>query len=176
MILKTLSVLALAGAVGAAAASPIAAERPSAGQNQGGKTQAPAKSATPQNPPPSRPKPWWSDDASKKELGLTAAQVKAIDDIYNSSKDELATYRGNFDRERKDLDTLIAESKVEQWVVLRHIDRMETQRSSYNKTLYMMLYRMNRQLTAEQRVKLQEMERKARGGRGGERRDPKPGH
>ena len=175
MILKTLSVLALAAAVVASAASPIAAQRTPAGQNQTGKpTQGPAKSSTPQNQPPSRPKPWWNDDASKKELGLTAAQVKAIDDIYTSSKDELASYRENLDREHKVLDQLIAESKVEQWVVLRQIDRMEMQRSSYNKTFWMMLYRMNRQLTPEQRVKLQEMERRARGGRGGERRDPKP--
>jgi Spy/CpxP family protein refolding chaperone len=175
MILKTLSVLAVCAAVGAAAASPIAAQRTPAGQNQTGKSQPAGKSSsTPQNAPPSRPKPWWMDDNSKKELGLTAVQVKAIDDIYNSSKDEMATYRENVDRERKELDRMIAEAKVEQWQVLRQIDRMETARSNNNKTFLMMLYRMNRQLTVEQRVKLQEMERRARDGRGGERRDPKP--
>jgi len=174
MILKTLSVLAVCAAFGGAAASPIAAQRTPVGQNQAGKAQSTAKPATPQNPPPSRPKPWWNDDARKKELGLTPAQVKAIDDIYNSSKDELATYRDNMDRERKELDRMIAEAKVEQWQVLRQIDRMETARSNNNKTFLMMLYRMNRQLTVEQRVKLQDMERKARDGRGGERRDPNP--
>ena len=176
MILKTLSVFALAAALGAAAASPIAAQRTPVGQNQGTKAQTPAKGAPPQNQPPSRPKPWWNDDVIKKELGLSAAQVKAIDDIYTSSKDELGSYRENMDREHKELDRIIAEGKVEQWQVLRQIDRMETQRTGFNKTYWMMLYRMNRQLTPEQRVKLQEMERKARegrGGRGGDHRDPK---
>jgi len=54
---------------------------------------------------------------------------------------------------------------------------MESQRTSYNTTLWIMLYRMNRQLTAEQRVKLQNIEqlgRDARAGRGGDGRDPKP--
>lgn len=175
MILKSLSVLAVCAACGAAAASPVLAQRPPAGQNQTGKGTSSAKSGTPQNQSSSRPKPWWLDENSKKELGLTPTQVKAIDDIYNSSKDELTTYRENMDRERREIDVLIAESKVEQWVVLRHIDRMETQRSSYNKTFWMMLYRMNRALTAEQRVKLQEMERRTREGRGGRGgRDPKP--
>jgi Spy/CpxP family protein refolding chaperone len=177
MILKTLSVFAISAAVGVAAASPISAQRNSAGQSQSGKAQA-VKPSDAKAPPPSRPKPWWSDDTSKKALGLTAAQVKAIDDIYNSSKDELASYRENTDRERKELDRLIAESKVEQWVVLRHIDKVETQRSSYNKTWFMMLYRMRRQLTVDQRAKLEQiLERERRGGREGMapgRRDPKP--
>jgi Spy/CpxP family protein refolding chaperone len=171
MILKTLSVLALAAALGTSAAT---AQRSPAGPNQAGKKQGTPKPATPQDQPPSRPKPWWMDDASKKELGLTAAQVKAIDDIYNSSKDELATYRENMDRERKELDRMIAEAKVEQWEVLRQIGRMETARSNNNTAFLMMLYRMNRQLTVEQRAKLQELERRARGGRGNERHDLQP--
>jgi Spy/CpxP family protein refolding chaperone len=177
MILKTLSVFAIAAVIGTAAASPLRAQRPPANQNQAGKAQAPAKSNPPQNQQASRPKPWWMDDNSKKELGLTAAQVKAIDDIYTSTKDEMATNRENMDRERKELDRMIAEAKVEQWQVLRQIGRMETARSNYNTAFLMMLYRMNRQLTVEQRTKLQDMERRARegrGGRGGERHDPKP--
>ncbi len=178
MILKTLSVIvacvALSGATG-----PISAERTPAGQNQAA-AKPPAGSgqqAKPETQPSSRPKPWWVDESSKKELGLTPQQVKTIDDIYNSSKDELAGYRETMHRENKELDRMVAEGKVEQWVVLRQIDRMETARSNNNKTYWMMLYRMNRALTPEQRVKLQEIERRireSRGGRGGGRRDPKP--
>lgn len=179
MILKSLSVFAIAVALGVAAASPIAAQRTPGGQNQAaGKAPAPGKPApAAQVQPSQRPKPWWLDDKSKKELGLTAVQVKAIDDIYTSSKDELASYRETWDRERKELDRMISEAKVEQWQVLRQIDRMETARSNNNKAFLMMLYRMNRQLTVEQRTKLQDMERTARdgrGGRGADRRDPKP--
>lgn len=179
MILKSLSVFAACTAFTVAAAGPVAAQRTPGQNNAASKPQtqaAPARGSSQAPQQSNRPKPWWVDDKSKKELGLTAAQVKAIDDIYTSSKDELASYRENMNRERSELDQMIAESKVEQWVVLRKIDRMEMQRSSYNKTWWMMLYRMNRVLTVDQRVKLQEMERKARenGGRGGDKGDPKP--
>ncbi|TAK18850.1 MAG: periplasmic heavy metal sensor [Acidobacteria bacterium] len=173
MILKSLSVFAACAALGAATASPLLAQRPAAAQtNQSGRN--PGKPSNPQGQPPSRPAPWWADEKSKKELGLTPEQAKAIDDIYTSTKDEMAGYRDSVERERKELDRLIAESKVERWVILRQIDRMETARSNYNKTWFMMLYRMNQQLTVEQRAKLQALLDRERRGRGGERRDPRP--
>jgi len=179
MILKTLSAIVACVAF-ATTTAPMLAERTAGGQNQSG-AKAPAtssKSAAPQTQTNSRPKPWWADDKSKKELGLTADQTKAIDDIYTSTKDELATYRDSMERERKELDKLIAESKLEQWQILRQIDRMETARSNHNKTWFMMLYRMNRQLSVDQRLKLQMMlDRERRGGRegrGSDHRDPKP--
>ena len=180
MILKSLSVLAACAAFAASAASPLAAQRTPGQNGAASKAQtqaAPARGSSQAPQQSNRPKPWWADDKIKKEFGLTATQVKAIDDIYNSSKDELASYRETMDREKNELDRMISESKVEQWVVLRQIGRMETVRSQYNTAFYMMLYRMNRQLTAEQRVKLQELERKAResrGGRGPGTLDPKP--
>lgn len=178
MILKTLSVIVLSATFGAAA-GPVFAHRTPGDQNQSaGKTPATAKPSSTQSQDSSRPKPWWADDKIKKELGLTAEQVKAIDDIYMSTKDELASYRESTERERKELDRIIAESKLEQWQILRQIDRMETARANNNKSFYMMLYRMNRQLTVEQRLKLQAvLDRQRRGGRegrGGEQRDPKP--
>lgn len=113
-------------------------------------------------------KPWWIDEASKKELGLTDDQVKTIGQIYTSAKDELGGYREAMMREQKELDRLIDESKAEQWVVLRQIEKVETQRSSYNKLWIMTLYRMHRQLTPDQRIKLQALlERTRRDGREG---------
>jgi Spy/CpxP family protein refolding chaperone len=169
MIFKRLTVFAVAVAFGSAMATPLVAQR-SSGQSGKKPSSTPAQA-------PSRPAPWWQDETSQKELGLTAEQVKTISDIYNSSKDELAGYSDTVGRERKVLDQLIAESKVEQWVILRQIDRMETARSNFNKTWYMMLYRMNKQLTVEQRAKLQTMAARGREGRGGggglTRRDPK---
>lgn len=182
MILKTLSVrsawfaLGASVAFGVAAASPVAAQRP-APQTAASKTQAGRGNAASQQPtPPPRPAPWWADEKSKKELGLTPDQVKQIDDIYNSAKDELSADREAYDRERKELDKMIAESKLERWVVQRQIDKMETARSTMNKLWFMTLYRMHQQLTPDQRLKLQQMadRDRGRGGRGGDLRDPKP--
>jgi Spy/CpxP family protein refolding chaperone len=175
MILKSLLVFVACAAVGTAAASPIAAQKPgsSAAQTGRGAGKTPAVQ---QGKAPDRPAPWWADEKSKKELGLTPEQVKELDDIYNSAKDELAADRATFDRERKELDKMIAESKAERWMVTRQIDKTETSRSAMNKLWIMTMYRMHQQLTPEQRVKLQSMadRDKGRGGRGGDRLDPKP--
>jgi len=106
---------------------------------------------------PSGRKPWWSDEASKKELGLTPDQAKTLDQIFTSTKDELSGYYEAMKREDKELQRLIDESKVEQWVVLRQIEKVETQRSSLNKLRTMTLYRMHRVLTPEQRVTLEKI-------------------
>lgn len=175
MILKTLSVLAMCAAALAGTAIPIAAKRPASSPAQSGRGTA-ASPATPPSKQPSRPGPWWKDEKSKKELGLTLEQVQQIDDIYNSAKDELAADHENYERERKELDKMIAESKVERWMVTRQIDKTETARSAMNKLWLMTLYRMHTQLTPDQRVKLQSMadRNRGRGGRGGDHRDPKP--
>ena len=137
----------------------VSAQRPTAG-SQGAVTQG--KPATPAQKPaapqgqPER-KPWWSDEKTKKELGLTADQAKTLDQIFTSTKDELAGYWDAFQLENKELDRLITESKVEQWVVLRQIEKTEAQRSNFNKLRMMTLYRMHRVLTPEQRTKLQEI-------------------
>ena len=178
MRIKTLTVgtLALATFVGIA---PLTAfQRPASGAPQA--AQKPAQKDDGQTGRGDRgnarkPWYWWTDDASKKELGLTEEQAKTIGQIYMSSKDELAGYREGMMREQKELDRLIDESKAEQWVVLRQIEKVETQRSSYNKLWIMTLYRMHRQLTPDQRVKLQALlervRRDARDGRGGRNPD-----
>lgn len=175
MILKSLPVFAVCVAFGVATASPISAQKPGVSPAQKGRGASKTPATSPATPP-ARPAPWWVDEKSKKELGLTADQVKQLDDIYNSAKDELATDRETFERERKELDKMIAESKVERWMVRGQIDKTETARSAMNKLWIMTTYRMHQLLTPEQRVKLQSMadRDKARSGRGGDPHDPKP--
>lgn len=160
MCIKRLTVslavlLAVLLAVGSASGSAMIERELGQNQAQAPKpaTGAPAKPGTPATLP-QRPKPWWQDEAIKKELGLTADQAKAIDQIYVAAKDELAGYAEGRDREKKELDRLIDESKVEQWVILRQIDKVETQQKNLNTLRTMTLYRMHRVLTPEQRVKL----------------------
>lgn len=162
MTIKTLSLGAALAALLGITGAELVAQRPAPGlQNgqQAAKPTSPTGAGAPQSGGPQRPypKPWWQDEASKKELGLTPEQAKQLEVIYASAKEEGAGYLDAFKREEKELDRLIADSKAEQWMVLRQIDRVETQRSNYNKLRTMTLYRMNRQLTPEQRVKLQQI-------------------
>ena len=156
MSIKTLSVgAALALLVGTTNNALIAQGSPNSQSGAQGAKPASAKPGDPQGP--ADRKAWWRDEAIKKELGLTDEQTKALDQIYTSAKDELAGYWDARVREEKELDRLITESKVEQWVIARQIDRVETQRSNWNKLRLMTLYRMHRQLTPEQRAKLQQI-------------------
>jgi len=149
MTIKRLAlVLALAFLAGSVS-GPLMAQRPAQA-----KPVAPAPGAA-QRPPDRRL--WWIDEASKKELGLTAEQSKTLDQIFTSTKDELAGYSEALKREGDELDRLINESKVERWMVARQIDKVETQRANLNKLRYMTLYRMHQVLTPEQRVTLQKM-------------------
>ncbi len=143
----------------AGSASGTALARSAQGGGQSPVKPAQTKPVTPaavQRPPADR-KPWWNDEASKKELGLTPDQSKTLDQIFTSTKDELAGYNDAYQRENKELERMINESKVERWVVARQIDKVETQRSNLNKLRFMTLYRMHQVLTPEQRVTLQKM-------------------
>jgi Spy/CpxP family protein refolding chaperone len=159
MTIKTLSLgaalVALLGTTGVA----LLAQRQASGPQNSQQAANPTGSGGQRSGGPQRPypKPWWQDEASKKELGLTVDQAKQLEVIYASAKEEGAGYLDAFKREEKELDRLIADPKAEQWMVLRQIDRVETQRSNYNKLRTMTLYRMNRQLTPDQRVKLQQI-------------------
>jgi len=146
----------------------VRAERsspPAQGRNQGKSSPAKPGMQSDAQRASSR-REWWSNDASKKELGLTADQAKTLDQIFTSTKDELAGYYEAMRREVKEAERLINESKVERWVVARQIDKSETARSSFNKLRLMTLYRMHQVLTPEQRVKLQAMLER-------DRRDPR---
>lgn len=168
MSIKTLSagVAVLVTLLGAAS-DAVLAQRPTP-VNQGSATPQGAvpKGATTQRGPDR--KPWWTDETSKKELGLTADQVKKINDIWMAAKDELGSYVDARDRECKELERMVDESKAERWMVGRQIDKCETQRSNLNKLRTMTLYQMHQALTPDQRVKLQAIELAARN-----RRDPR---
>jgi Spy/CpxP family protein refolding chaperone len=161
MTIKRLALVMTLAFLAGSASGTVLAQRPTPA-SQG--SQPPAKpaqtkpgtpAATAQRPP--ERKPWWIDEASKKELGLTPEQSKTLDEIFTSTKDELAGYNEAFQRENKELERIITESKVERWVVARQIDKVETQRSNLNKLRFMTLYRMHQVLTPEQRVTLQKM-------------------
>jgi Spy/CpxP family protein refolding chaperone len=76
------------------------------------------------------------------------------------------------DRLEARLSRLI-ERDAEETEIARYIDRVETARANVNKTRSLMLVRMRRVLTPEQRVRMKELEEEANK-RGTSRRRPKP--
>lgn len=105
-----------------------------------------------------RPSKWWHDPECKARVGLTDAQTAEIDRIFLSVRDELRAEKAELEKQEAALSRLLAESSDNEAIVVRTIDRVEAARSALAKTRTLMLYRMHRLLSPEQRRKLEAFE------------------
>ncbi len=97
---------------------------------------------------------WWQSERFAQELGLTREQSARIEEVFQASWPALHAAKADLDRLETELSQLIAEGTASEAKVLQHIDRVEASRSAMGRTRSLMLYRMHRLLTADQRVKL----------------------
>lgn len=102
---------------------------------------------------------WWQNAECKAAVGLSAAQSAELERIFQSVRDELRTEKGELERQETALSRLLADARADEAVVMRTIDRVEAARSALAKTRTLMLYRMHRLLSREQRARLDEFER-----------------
>ncbi len=108
-----------------------------------------------------QPFAWWKSEEFRRELQLTPEQAARIDDIFQTTLPELRAEIEELDRKEAQLSRLI-ENNVDETVIVRHIDRVETSRANLNKTRALMLVRMRRVLSPEQRARMRELEEAAR--------------
>lgn len=106
-------------------------------------------------PPSGRPGPkkWWIDADSRAELGITDKQSAEIEQIWQRSHAQRAESRDQLEKAESILEKMILEA-ADETAVKAQLDKVEAARSEANKSRVMMLYRINRILTQEQRVKL----------------------
>ena len=102
------------------------------------------------------PYKWWVNDDSRAELGITDEQSAAIEQLWQTSLPSLRSGRKQLDELEVVLSQMIRDAADES-LVAAQIDRVESTRSAMNKTRTLMLYRMNRVLSADQRAKLKAM-------------------
>ena len=112
------------------------AATPPAGAGQGGKFK------------------WWQSERFVQELALTRDQSTRIEEVFQASWPALHAAKADLDRLETELSQLIAEGTASEAKVLQQIDRVEASRSAMGRTRSLMLYRMHRLLTSDQRVKL----------------------
>src|SRR5262245_60489062 len=93
---------------------------------------------------------WWKMEPS---LALTPEQSTQIDGIFQSGIAQLRKDKGELDTLEDTLSRLI-ETMASEADVARQIDRVESMRSSLNKTRTLMLLHMRQVLTPDQRTKL----------------------
>jgi len=103
--------------------------------------------------------PWWKDESSKAELRLTDDQATRIDAVFRESWERMKSSYEELGRREKELSALVSGPDTTEADVVRQVEQVEVVRGELNKIRTVMLYRMHRILTPEQRVKLDELRR-----------------
>ncbi len=110
------------------------------------------------------PGKWWSSDKFKQELELTDEQSARIEKVYQAFVPQLRSSMEEIDREQARLSRLMAEANADEAEVVLAIDRVETARYTMSKARTMMLFRINRILAPEQRMKLEKIHQRTGAG------------
>lgn len=97
---------------------------------------------------------WWQSEPIRQELGLTDRQSAEIGGIFEDTVPRLRAGKRRLDELEASLSALIAAPQSDEEEVSRLIDRVEAARSEINKTRTLMLYRMHRVLSPDQRVRM----------------------
>ena len=112
---------------------------------------------------------WWQSETFKRELGLTADQSAKIEAIFQKTVPVLRQEKDTLDRTQADFNQMIEASDDAQ--VMAQVGVVEAARSELNKSRTMMLLRMRRVLTPDQRVKFVMLQQQTRNhGRSGGKR------
>jgi Spy/CpxP family protein refolding chaperone len=99
---------------------------------------------------------WWSSEEGKAEFGITPAQSKELEGIFQSFLPALKSSKADIERYQREVSRLLSEASASEAVVLQAIDRLEAAQSGLSKTRTLMLFRMYRVLTPEQRAKVKQ--------------------
>jgi Spy/CpxP family protein refolding chaperone len=103
---------------------------------------------------------WWQSERFKRELGLTADQSAKIEAIFQKTVPVLRQEKDSLDKAQADFNQMIEASDDAQ--VMAQVGVVEAARSELNKSRTMMLLRMRRVLTPDQRVKFVMLQQQTR--------------
>jgi Spy/CpxP family protein refolding chaperone len=132
--------------------------------NPTGSSSAPSSSAqgAQEQQDKNRPYKWWLSPEGKKEFGISEQQSKDLEAQFQQMLPTLRANKSELDKQEKTLNQLLGNASSSEPTVAQAIDRVEAARSALSRTRTLMLYRMYRLLTPEQRAKVQAYyERKA---------------
>ena len=94
---------------------------------------------------------WWQSETFRHELGLTQEQSSKIEAIFQKTVSALRQQKQALDKAEADFNQMVEASDDAQ--VMAQVGVVEAARSELNKSRTMMLLRMRRVLTPDQRVK-----------------------
>ena len=91
------------------------------------------------------------------QLGITDKQSVDIDMIFETMILGQRARREELERLKAALAMFVKENKADVSTVAQHVEKVENIRAEHNKTRTVMLYQIDRVLTADQRVKLERL-------------------
>lgn len=97
---------------------------------------------------------WWQSDRYRAELTLTPDQTARLEAVYQALLPRLTAGKEELETLEKRLSDAIGEGTASEAEVMKQVDIVEAARSSLGRTRTLMIYRMYRVLTPEQRVKM----------------------
>ena len=99
---------------------------------------------------------WWKCEEIRQELELSDEAVASIDAIFQTTMPELRAAYRLLRKHQEQFDQLLERVDAAEEEVLHEVDHLETARAEVNKGRAMMLFKMRRILTLDQRNKLKE--------------------
>jgi len=105
---------------------------------------------------------WWQSEHFRQELGLTSDQSARLEEIFQSILPELRSAKQELDRLDAELSTMLAAPGSTESDVSAQVDRVEAARSRLSKVRTLMLFRMHKLLSPEQRLKLRALHNRDR--------------
>jgi Spy/CpxP family protein refolding chaperone len=99
----------------------------------------------------STPYKWWLAHDTQTQLHLTPEQVKAMNDVFESTLATRRAQRNELDTLEQQLDVLLDSATADDHDAVALITRVEAARERRNVARMVMLYRMRQVLTPEQR-------------------------
>jgi len=103
---------------------------------------------------------WWQDEKLKADLGLAAEQVNRLEAVFQELSPKMTAEKQVLDALERQLSNVIRDANVAEAEVVRQVDVVEAARSALGKTRTLMIYRLYRNLSPDQRVKMKALHEK----------------
>jgi Spy/CpxP family protein refolding chaperone len=100
---------------------------------------------------------WWEEAGHRAELGITDQQSVRIEQIFQATLPAQRERYRELEKLEPAVDQLIKDGTADPAYVEKQVERFEYLTAEVRKTRTITLYRMHRELTAEQRTKLKAM-------------------
>lgn len=100
------------------------------------------------------PRFWWIDTKLRAELGVSDAQSAAVEKIWQKSLPDIREARAKLEKLEDALAQLTRDDSASEAAVIAQIEQVEHMRAEANKLRTLMIYRMNKLLSPDQRAKV----------------------